>query len=93
MTGFFKKYNTGLKWVKLTLGVTTEQITSTKKEIKIGPSLKERNYYDRVRNSSWNVMSLLSNFMKPVSLYNPTKDKKTKAFSCLERVYRDRPVA
>ena len=38
-------------------------------------------------------MSLLSNFMKPVSLYNPTKDKKTKAFSCLERVYRDRPVA
>ena len=38
MTGFFKKYNTGLKWVKLTLGVTTEQITSTTKEIKIGPN-------------------------------------------------------
>ena len=38
MTGFFKKYNTGLKWVKITLGVTTEQITSTTKEIKIGPN-------------------------------------------------------
>ena len=36
MTGFLKKYNIGLKWVKLTLGVTTEQITSTTKEIKIG---------------------------------------------------------
>ena len=38
-------------------------------------------------------MSLSSNFMKPVSLYNPAKDKKTKAFSCLEGVYRERPVA
>ena len=38
MTSFFKKYNTGLKWVKLTLGVTTEQITSTTKEIEIRPN-------------------------------------------------------
>ena len=33
MTGFFKKYNTGLKWVKHTLGATTEKITSTTKKI------------------------------------------------------------
>ena len=37
MTGFFKKYSTGLKWVKHTLVVTTKQIPSTTKEIKIGP--------------------------------------------------------
>ena len=35
---FFKKYNAGLKLVKHTFGVTTEQITSTTKDIKTGPN-------------------------------------------------------
>ena len=71
MTGFFKKYNTGLKWVKHTLGLLLSELHQ----------LRGRSFlYGRVCNTSWNVMSLLSNFMPPVPFYNPPKDKKIKGF-------------
>ena len=77
MTGFYNKCNARQKWVKL-------KLDATKNWTKLF-------FCCLVCNTLWNIMGLLNDF---TSLFlHPWKDQKTRGFSCLEGVYREKPVA
>ena len=90
MTGFYKKRNTGLKWLKLTFFRCYYWADYINFE---GDQKWTKPFFcARVYNTSWNIISLLSDYTPQVSFYTHWKGQKARGFSYLEGVYRETSV-